>query len=120
MSNPYSFIIELIEFFKTGATSQFLTKTVEKTDRQALRVVVIKVLAWLKCESKRKTVRSLSLNRDFQWCSTLIALVKADDGFRSLLVIDDNTLSLNPNIPEEESSKITAACASAYNPRLMR
>lgn len=120
MSDAYSFITELIEFFRTGETGLSLTKTVRKTDRKALRIVVIKLLAWLKRESKNKTVRPYSLNHDFPWCNTLITLVKDDEGFRSLLVINDNAVALNPNIPEDESAKITAACATAYNPPLMR
>jgi hypothetical protein len=114
-----NFAVEMIGFLGTGKTDHHLTNAQSSVGDYRLRVVVINLLNWLKRESQQTKPRALSLSSDNEWCNVLKMLIKDDAGFRSLFVLNNNSVELSPAISEAEVREITTMCAAAYNPPLM-
>ena len=130
MNRPHALVIELVDFVQNGVRSASLNKamTASGIDPQRLRVIGIKLLGWLRCESEWKAMRQLhwtgvcpldDLNPDFDWHNDLLKLINEDEAFGSLLIADRNTIRINPTILVDEVSRILTTAVEGYKPRLM-
>lgn len=118
VNNALQLVVELIDFFKTGKISASLIGATNMTGEHTLRIITINLLPWMK-RLLRSNPEPLSLIQEYPWCLALRKLIQEDYSFRALLVIDGESVRLNPSIAKEDIAKIQKACATGYNPPRM-
>lgn len=122
MSQAHRVLYELMAFVENGAVGPSVAPAVSRLGKQALRLLAIKVLSWLKWQAKRhamsQEVVPLSEGHEVSWFKTLQHLIAEDDAFRQLLVVDDGAVRLHPALSRAEVSELLRECAAGYNPKL--
>ena len=98
----------------------------EDANIEALNVIAIEILSWLKLEQKRvlwqeegkKTkLKPLRLNMQYSWCKYLKELLKCKNVFSDVLTIVEDDLRFRDDIAEDYRSAARETAFYQYNPQ---
>jgi hypothetical protein len=113
---------ELLDYVEKGRSAVWLALVEQQIGCERLRIVVIKILAWLKSQNRLRTKRPLDLNMAYPWCADLIDLLAPNVHLVSIFIISENTFDFREDVDEELRNEIRATVDRDYNPplRIMR
>ena len=112
-------IIQLADFVAAGQIGELLVSAHSAMGTRDLGVIAVKMLVWLKAESKNKSQRPLQLDLEYPWCKNLVRLIQQDSGFSQLFVVEHNELHFSNNVDPVQRDNIRDYANEHYKPRLM-
>ena len=114
-------ITGMIEFVNLGtASTPAIGAALCEIGQSELRLVVIKVLAWIKSQKRIGKLWELELNEQYSWVQKLTFLVNEFAFLAGVVRIVDKRLILDPALNETELQEILAFVDANYQPRVSR
>ena len=115
MENIFS---ELLVFVETNSTPDFLVDFERKIGKRNLRLIVIKLLSWLKLLGKTKKNNSITLEPTLEWHKHLISFISETNELVEYFSVSDNKVYFGDKIQPDDYQNIVKFVSDNYNPRL--
>lgn len=128
--NPYEQVMkiekivgDMLQYLKNDSKSPSLEAAEQKIGSYMLRVMLLKVVDWLKLEHKRVNIwgrksipsKPLIVNDNYPWCKSLILIVQEDEWFSKYFIVEKNKLYYSPAVDEETRNKARQLAFEEYN-----
>ena len=116
----------LLEFQKEEKAGKLVSE--EIVDMTILRVITVELLSWMKLQQKRllwiesgkkTSLKPLTLNMSYPWCSTLCKYVDTQKVFNNVFEIRDGQLDFRKDLPEEYVTYAYQTAYEEYNPQII-
>lgn len=104
---------------KDADVAGLLAAAEERIGDDRLRILAIKLLAWMKAQHRSRKLRPLTLADDFTWCNDLRHVLRYDDTLTAVFAIKDHTLNFVDSLPTSERLALCETVDSRYRPPLM-
>lgn len=100
-----------------GSSSLQLANT--EIGEERLRVVVVKLLGWMKSQHRMGKLRPLVLKSHYHWCQDLTLLMEKHQLFSEILELRQKELVLRSSLSEETQLELCAIVDRNHEPRLI-
>ena len=110
-----------IDFLQSGICGAEMESLRATIGTQRLRVLIIKILGWLKAEARSgKSCRPLEVSPTHEWVVDLQKALEVSDQFRSALTLSGTALSLHTKTSDSDQSALLKTVDQRFTPPLMR
>lgn len=120
-------IVDYLLEFQNEEKSEMLVGK-QNVDMTILRVITIELLSWMKLQQKRllwmesgkkTSLKPLTLNMSYPWCSTLCQYVETQEVFKNVFEICDGKLDFRKDIPKEYVTYAFQTAYEKHNPQMI-
>ncbi len=112
-------IEELVQYADGSRPVAELETAQKELGDERLRVVVLKILGWLKSQHRLGRLRTLTIKQEYAWCQDAILLIKDRGLLLSTFQISEGSIKFADSIAEEKQAELCAIVDSKFSPRLM-
>jgi hypothetical protein len=110
---------DLLDYVEMRHSADWLVEIEQRIGRERLRVVVIKVLAWLKSQNHLRTKRGLDVNMAYPWCADLAGCLAPDVHMASMFTVSEGVFDFHEGVGEDLRDEIRAGVDKGHKPPLM-
>lgn len=86
---------------------------------QRLRLVVLRLLGWMKLQHRLGKRKDLTLTQRYEWCDDSVLLIDERGLFSSAFRVDEGSVQFASHIENDECMELCAEVDSRFKPRLM-
>lgn len=110
------FVSTSLNFVQTGTVEPDLLEAEKLVGSRELRVLVIKLMSWLKSYSKFNKMSVLKLKGNIPWENNVQELINKNSFFSANLEIGDSYISIHSSVTEQEIADALKLVSENYSP----
>lgn len=109
----------MIRYVDGDPASAELKMAQEELGDEGLRVVVLKILGWLKSQHRLGRLRALTIKHEYAWCQDTMLLMKDRGLLLGTFQINESCIKFVDSIVDDEQSELCELVDRKFRPRLM-
>jgi hypothetical protein len=110
---------DLLDYIETGRSANWLAEIEQRIGCERLRVVVIKVLCWLKSQIRLRAKRGLDVNTAYPWCADLLGWLAPDVHLASIFTVSERIFNFREDVSEAVRNSIRDQVDKGHKPPLI-
>lgn len=109
----------MLSYLENHSPSAELSVAQEEIGDQRLRVVLIKILGWMKVQHRLHKLRPLTMRQEYTWCEDVTMLIDGKGLFLDTFEIRSGSIQLSHRISDRERAELCAFVDQRFNRPLM-